>query len=389
MFCTNCGKQIPDDSIFCPECGTRVVIPNMTRMPEVPSVPEVPQPQQPQEDKTVFYDQPNPSSWGPDQPTPSPIPTPAPNPQEYGKPSSYNQGFDEINNGRQYQELPAVSIVRKYVGGGAFLTMAICLSIAMLMAFIQTASVYKLIRYSFYDDTARAVSIAILMVTIIMMLMLVLGVWMMWGSARSYPSEIKGTGLVKAWAIVLAVLIGLTLAVNIYYLAFELPQEYEYYFELVKRLDASERAHLRKELFKVFLPYIVSLLVTFLYFLYFVKIAIAADRIRNMSWYGNARKKIPALISVMNVLHILLLLICIFFLIFAADELRMELLEEYYYYSSNINSTFGILIVSLIINIVMFACFIVVNSSINGEVKRVWWGGSQILNDPPGRYHRF
>lgn len=24
MFCTNCGKQIPDDSVFCPECGARI-----------------------------------------------------------------------------------------------------------------------------------------------------------------------------------------------------------------------------------------------------------------------------------------------------------------------------------------------------------------------------
>ena len=22
MFCTKCGKAIPDDSVFCPECGT-------------------------------------------------------------------------------------------------------------------------------------------------------------------------------------------------------------------------------------------------------------------------------------------------------------------------------------------------------------------------------
>ena len=23
MFCTNCGKQIPDDARFCPECGAQ------------------------------------------------------------------------------------------------------------------------------------------------------------------------------------------------------------------------------------------------------------------------------------------------------------------------------------------------------------------------------
>lgn len=24
MFCSNCGKQIPDNSMFCPECGTKI-----------------------------------------------------------------------------------------------------------------------------------------------------------------------------------------------------------------------------------------------------------------------------------------------------------------------------------------------------------------------------
>ncbi len=25
MFCTNCGKQIPEDARFCPACGTPVL----------------------------------------------------------------------------------------------------------------------------------------------------------------------------------------------------------------------------------------------------------------------------------------------------------------------------------------------------------------------------
>ena len=24
MFCTNCGKQIPNDSVFCEFCGTKI-----------------------------------------------------------------------------------------------------------------------------------------------------------------------------------------------------------------------------------------------------------------------------------------------------------------------------------------------------------------------------
>lgn len=26
MFCINCGKQVPDDAIFCPKCGTKIFV---------------------------------------------------------------------------------------------------------------------------------------------------------------------------------------------------------------------------------------------------------------------------------------------------------------------------------------------------------------------------
>ena len=28
MFCRKCGSPIPDDSLFCPKCGTRVDVPS-------------------------------------------------------------------------------------------------------------------------------------------------------------------------------------------------------------------------------------------------------------------------------------------------------------------------------------------------------------------------
>lgn len=39
MFCSNCGKQIPDNSAFCPNCGTAF---------SQPQQPQYNQPQQPQ-----------------------------------------------------------------------------------------------------------------------------------------------------------------------------------------------------------------------------------------------------------------------------------------------------------------------------------------------------
>ena len=54
MRCSNCGNEIPDDALFCPECGTKVA------QPESPPQPTpAPQP----------------------QPTPAPQPIPAPQPQ--------------------------------------------------------------------------------------------------------------------------------------------------------------------------------------------------------------------------------------------------------------------------------------------------------------------
>ena len=36
MFCTNCGKNIPDGSVFCPECGT-----TLDSAPKAPAAPAV------------------------------------------------------------------------------------------------------------------------------------------------------------------------------------------------------------------------------------------------------------------------------------------------------------------------------------------------------------
>ena len=38
MFCSNCGKQIPDASRFCPECGTSVALDGPPPVPPVPPV---------------------------------------------------------------------------------------------------------------------------------------------------------------------------------------------------------------------------------------------------------------------------------------------------------------------------------------------------------------
>ena len=37
MFCTNCGKQIPDDARFCPECGAQTEPPLLIKQIHIAS----------------------------------------------------------------------------------------------------------------------------------------------------------------------------------------------------------------------------------------------------------------------------------------------------------------------------------------------------------------
>ena len=370
MFCTNCGKQIPDDSMFCPECGAKVIVPQAPQTPEMPPAPEAPQ--APQNTAVPGYPT-NSYEPGYAQPDPNGMNY---NPPGYGVPTRV--------------ESPAGDIVRKYVGGGAFLTMTICLTIVMLMSFVQTASFFDLIRYSFYDSAERAVVISTLMFTFIMMLLLLIGTWMMWGTARSRISGIKGTGLVKAWAIICAVLIGIVLLTFFYYAAIEAPRQFRPYIDELKRIGFDEymkEVLNNEDMILALVAITLSFLLTVFYFIYFIKIAIAAGRIREMSWYGAGQKKIPGFINVMNVFNIIVLLGCIFFLLFAAEELQAEIGIGYYYNGMDPDGFFTIGIISLIICIVVFVCFIVVNSSINGALRRLRWAESEPQNGPPAEYY--
>lgn len=44
MFCINCGKQIPDDAIFCPYCGAKISSIHLENLKELPVVKRPPQP---------------------------------------------------------------------------------------------------------------------------------------------------------------------------------------------------------------------------------------------------------------------------------------------------------------------------------------------------------
>lgn len=44
MFCINCGKQMPDDAIFCPYCGAKISSIHLENLTERPAVKRSPQP---------------------------------------------------------------------------------------------------------------------------------------------------------------------------------------------------------------------------------------------------------------------------------------------------------------------------------------------------------
>ncbi|MGN0484607.1 MAG: zinc-ribbon domain-containing protein, partial [Lachnospiraceae bacterium] len=45
MKCQNCNAEIPDDSVFCPECGTRIGETREQEQAQVDSIPAQPQEQ--------------------------------------------------------------------------------------------------------------------------------------------------------------------------------------------------------------------------------------------------------------------------------------------------------------------------------------------------------
>lgn len=44
MFCINCGKQIPDDAVFCPYCGAKISNVRLENLKERPVVKRPPRP---------------------------------------------------------------------------------------------------------------------------------------------------------------------------------------------------------------------------------------------------------------------------------------------------------------------------------------------------------
>ena len=59
MFCTNCGRKLPDDVSFCPYCGTKVHIPEAPAAEE-PVAEEAPAPEEPMIEEPVIEEDPAP-----------------------------------------------------------------------------------------------------------------------------------------------------------------------------------------------------------------------------------------------------------------------------------------------------------------------------------------
>ncbi len=322
MFCSNCGKEIPDASVFCPECGAKVMIPEYA--PEI--VPEV-DPQQ-----RIYWDPP--ADW--------------------------------------IRSATPSEIVNKHIGSGAFLILTICLTAGFLISLIQLLSYYDVFRYALYDEGERAVFIMSMMFGFIMMTLLIVGCWMMWGTARSRKG-IKGATLVQVWSTILAALIGIALIGSLLYFFFEVRRSYAWQINEIIKAGLSEylkEYHLQKDFYLAVGAMVLSFVLVVLYLIYFSKISVAAGRIREMSWTGACRKKIPGFISFMNVINILFILIAIFFVLFAAEELRSELPMEFYYYSGgSTDGIFMLSVFSMVLDIVALICLMVVNGGINRDIR--------------------
>ncbi len=71
MFCTNCGKQIPDEALFCPHCGTKRSVPAAAPIqpePQPVSPPVTPQAWQPAPLEAQSPESPEQPDWGEPRP---------------------------------------------------------------------------------------------------------------------------------------------------------------------------------------------------------------------------------------------------------------------------------------------------------------------------------
>ncbi len=347
MFCSNCGKEIPDASVFCPECGAKITLPE-PRFDEAAKNDGV---------TAGYYSATQPENTG----------YYAPNQESPSDPGFYTSGPTYYD-----PQMPAADIVHKHIGSGAFLIMTICLTAGFLISLIQLLSYYDVFRYALYDGAERAVFIMTMMFSFIMMMLLIVGCWMMWGTARS-RSGIKGATMVQVWSIILAALIGIVLIGSLLYFFFEVRRSYAWQINEIMKAGLSDflkEYHLQKDFYLAVGAMVLSFVLVVLYLIYFCKIAVAASRIREMSWTGVCRKKIPGFISFMNVINILFILIAIFFVLFAAEELRGELPMEFYYYGGgSSDGIFMLAVFSMLLDIVALICLIVVNSGINRDIR--------------------
>jgi hypothetical protein len=74
MFCTSCGKEIPDDSKFCTNCGTTLGD-NESSAPEAAQTPPQPEPQPAQAQPAPPPQQPQAAPQQQMPPQPAPMPT--------------------------------------------------------------------------------------------------------------------------------------------------------------------------------------------------------------------------------------------------------------------------------------------------------------------------
>lgn len=158
MFCTNCGKQLDDNSKFCPSCGTkleRVEIPvaaaaAMTE-PEVPAPEPTPAP----EPEQIRQEAPAPEqAW---QEAPTSEPTPAPEPEQVWQEAPAPEPTPAPE-----QKKSKKGLIIGLIAGGVVLIAAIVVALILILPNLLNRKVtinfmdYAGVEFSGYDHVGEA-----------------------------------------------------------------------------------------------------------------------------------------------------------------------------------------------------------------------------------------
>ena len=350
MFCPECGKELPDGARFCDACGTKI-----EQAPQAPVAGENVH-YAPQNEDTGNYG-PQPGTSGNYAPGPAPgwNPTPEqswnPGPEQnwqqqslYGDPEPFN---------------PTVHAVKRGVASPAVLITVLCLMVMAAISLYMTINAGSMVmRYG--EREIGLAMICVSLVCAIPVILMVIGGWMMWGTANGSARYISGTGMVKGAAITYAVVIGIAMLGAAIALIIDLSRLHDVQTAYNSFYGGGSNP-MSQQFAAALIAGLLTIGILALYLVYFIKLAGLMNTIQEASVSGFCRGRVPGFLSGMNIITAVLILVALIGVL----ALRQEFLEALYgdasavYFGRMLTSQYSLMIFQLVLALVLLISFTV------------------------------